>query len=359
MLHTLAAWTHDLSPFLVRFTESVGIRWYGLAYVLGFLIAWAWLAALARRRLILLKPEDIPDVILAQVIGVMVGGRLGYILLYDQSLLGFQSSFPWWKAINITTGGMASHGGIAGIILASLWCARHFKVPALHVLDAVASVAPAGVILGRLANFINAELLGKIVAAPGQPAPWWSVRYPTELIDRPTDAQLVRFAERFNVPPGQPLGPHLHDAIDRLRAGSQHVRAQLEPLLHARHPSQIYQALAEGLVTLLVVWFVWRKPRRPGVIAATFAISYALARIATDFVRLPDAQFAVGRPLGLTRGQWFSAATLILAIAVLAYAATRNTAPYLGGWHAHARAKPRHPAPTDADSSAADQPGPH
>lgn len=332
---------HDLSPFAWRFTENFGIRWYGIAYVLGFIIAWLWLRSLAKRKLILLKPEDIPDVILAQVIGVMLGGRIGYILFYDPALLvGFHRSFPFWDAINITTGGMASHGGMIGILIASWWCSRRFRVPILHVLDCVGAVAPAGAFLGRIANFVNGELLGKIVAGPGEPAPWWSVRFPTELLDRPNPTQLRRFTEVFKVPPGEPLRPSIQHALDQLHAGSADVRAKLEPLLYARHPSQLYQAFTEGIVVLAVVWFVWRKPRRPGVIIATVLITYAIGRIATEFIRLPDTQFAVGRPLGLSRGQWFSVVMLVVGIGMLIYVRTRKNAPRIGGWMRRYRATP-------------------
>ena len=333
VFHTLAAWTHDLSPFVWRISGNFGIRWYGVAYVLGFLIAWLWLRALAKRKLILLKPEDVPDVILAQVIGVMVGGRLGYVLFYEPSLLtGFHRAFPFWDAINITNGGMASHGGMIGILLASWWAARRFKVPTLHVLDCIGSVAPAGAFLGRLANFVNGELLGKIVAPPGEPAPWWSVRFPTELVDRADPTQIRRFIETFRVPIGEDPAPYIRRVIDQINAGSADMRTAIEPLLNARHPSQLYQAFTEGIVTLVVVWFIWRKPRRPGVVIGAGLITYAIGRIATEFIRLPDAQFAVGRPLGLSRGQWFSVAMLVVGIGILIYARARKNAPLIGGW---------------------------
>ncbi len=320
MLVTLAAWVHDLDPFLWRISGSFGIRWYGVSYVLGFAIAWLWLRALARRGLILLKPEHVADVILAQVVGVMVGGRLGYVLFYQPSMLvEFEPSFPWWRALDITSGGMASHGGMLGIILASIWCARHFKVPTLHVMDCIAAVGPAGIFLGRLANFVNAELLGRVVAGPGEPAPWWAVRYPTELIDRPAPGQLRALAARLGLPPGEPVTPHVYGLIDRLRDGSEEARRILEPLLHARHPSQLYQAVAEGLVTLAVVWYVWRRPRRPGVILATFLITYGVGRVATEFIRLPDAHLAVQRIGPLSRGQWLSVVMIVAGIVLLAW----------------------------------------
>lgn len=345
----LATWLHDLDPFAWRISGGFGIRWYGISYVLGFLIAWLWLRSLAKRGLVLLKPEVIPDVILAQVIGVMVGGRLGYILFYQPSLLtGFRSSFPFWDALDITTGGMASHGGMIGILFASLWCARHYKVPALHVIDCIASVGLPGVVLGRVANFVNGELLGKVVGAPGEPGPWWAVRYPQELLDRPIPSgsplvgggmgQLDRIRIALGLRPDEPVIGHVEALIDQLRAGSEEARRILEPVLTARHPSQLYQALGEGIVTLAVVWFVWRKPRRAGVITGTFLVTYAIGRIATEFIRLPDAHLAVQRFGPFSRGQWLSVLMLVGGATLLAVVRGRDTVR-IGGWATRDRAE--------------------
>lgn len=327
MLVTLASWTHDLSPFVVRISGSLGIRWYGLAYVAGFVIAWLALKALAKRKLILIPPGAVADLILAQVIGVMVGGRIGYVLLYQPSML---VNPPWWDIFDITSGGMASHGGMVGIIVASWWAARRYKVPALHVLDCTAAASLPGVVLGRLANFINAELLGKVVAPPGEPAPWWAVRYPQELLDRPTPAQEHHIITTLGIAPENYI-PATRALIESIQRGDADALAIVEPILSARHPSQLYQAAAEGLLTLAIVILVWRKPRKPGVILATVLITYAIARVATEFIRLPDAHLAIQRFAGLSRGQWLSLVMLTAGITILALVA-RSSAQKIGGW---------------------------
>jgi phosphatidylglycerol:prolipoprotein diacylglycerol transferase len=181
MTLTLAAWLHTLSPFLVRFTDEFGIRWYGLSYLLGFLAGWAWLRYLARRGLTPLSEQRVGDAMVALVLGVVLGGRLGYCLFYQPSLLTeLSGDFPFWGVLRLTQGGMSSHGGMLGVAVAAWWISRgvrdaqgqvRFRAPLLHVFDLVALAATPGLLFGRLANFINGELLGKIVANPESPPP--------------------------------------------------------------------------------------------------------------------------------------------------------------------------------------------
>ena len=125
-----AAFLHTIDPFLFQFAPGVGVRWYGVAYLAGFVIGWWILHTLAKRRTILLTTDQIADAMLALIIGVFVGGRLGYVIFYQPSLLiTFSSSPPWWGLLAINHGGMASHGGMIGVVLASLWIARRQKVP--------------------------------------------------------------------------------------------------------------------------------------------------------------------------------------------------------------------------------------
>ncbi|GAB4522019.1 MAG: prolipoprotein diacylglyceryl transferase [Phycisphaerales bacterium] len=338
MLTALAqgAWLHDLDPVLLPLSGSLAIRWYGLAYVGGFIIAWALVKWLARRKLVEIRPEFVSDFILAAVVGVLVGGRLGYALVYGQHLFtDFSSSFPFWALLDITNGGMASHGGMVGLILASVWVARREKTSTFHVLDTLALVAGPGVVLGRIANFVNGELLGKVVAGPGEPAPWWSVRFPQELLDRPTDAQ-VAWVNTLNPMPGDPEAYEsiVNQMIVSIREGVPEVRRAVEPILHARHPSQLYQACAEGVVVFVVLWWIARRARRPGVLSAWFLIVYGVGRIATEFIRLPDA--GLGRWLGLSRGQWLSAVMVLGGVALLVFIAQRakrdRWPAAVGGW---------------------------
>lgn len=342
---TLAAWLHDLSPFIIRFSDSFGLRWYGAAYLAGFLIAYAILVRLARRGLTLIPAERVGDVMLWLVAGTLVGGRLGYVVFYQPRLaITMFDRFPWWGLLAINEGGMASHGGMIGLTLACWRISRGWKdetgrvigrAPLLHVMDMAALVAPFGIFLGRIANFVNGELLGAIVMPPGVEGPWWSVQFPQEL-DLPkgqvpalqhadTAAALHRLVAE--AAPDRPFGTGVRALLSNVKAHA----AELKPLLASRHPSQLYQAVAEGVILGSVLWIVWAKPRRPGVIAGLFFFVYGVLRILTEVWRLPDAHFEVGRPFGLSRGQWLSVAMIAVGIGFLAWA-RRSAGPKLGGW---------------------------
>lgn len=338
---TLAAWTHSLSPFAVEITPGVGLRWYGLAYLAGFAIAWALLRTLGKRGLLRIPPDKAGDVIFTLIIGVLVGGRLGYVLVYDRSLLWeFTSSPPWWGVLAINRGGMASHGAFVGLVAAAWWVARTNKTPTTHVLDALALVGLPGVLLGRLANFVNGELLGRIVAQPGEPAPWWAVRFPSELLEghAPTltgeqEARLFALLQR--VAPGEPYSAAARILIRDIQNGAAQLTSELSPLLSARHPSQLYQAAVEGLLVPLALWALWRQPRRPGFIAGWFFVLYGIGRIATEIWRLPDAQLAQrtlgATPLGLSYGQWLSIGMVFAGTLMLIIVSRQRREP-IGGW---------------------------
>ncbi len=336
-MRTLAAWVHDISPFVWRISGDFGLRWYGLSYLLGFALAWLLMWWMAKRRICLIPVDRVPDAMLMLAFGVLAGGRLGYAIVYDPTLFGFSSSPPWWRLLAINEGGMASHGGMIGVVLASWWIARRMNAPLPHVLDTVAAIAPPGLMFGRIANFVNGELLGKIVAGRGEPAPWWSVKYPQELLSptlpppwAPGDAD--RFGELCErVAPGAPLDKAIPAVISAVQHGAADVKAELAPLLTARHPSQLYQALAEGPILFMALWLIWAKPRKPGVIGAWFLIVYGALRIVTEVWRLPDDHLKVARPMGLSRGQWLSAAMIVAGVISLAFVVRRKVAP-MGGW---------------------------
>lgn len=354
---TLAAWVHDLSPFALRISGDFGIRWYGLSYVLGFVCAWMLMTWLAKRGRIAIPAHRVADAMLWMVLGVVVGGRLGYVLIYEPALLAhFESAPPYWGLLQLNRGGMAFHGGLVGVGLACWRVSRGFRSPAgrvegrcevLHVCDVLAFVCTIGLGLGRIANFVNGELLGKIIAPPGQPAPWWSVRFPQELLLPPStgpahkpvlsDAQLQGLEDVIakHVPGATYSEAGLVRLIDKLQDApanvSRTISGDLAPFLSARHPSQLYQAFLEGVVLTIIVWWVGMKPRAAGVVMGTFFISYGVLRVIAEFFRLPDAQFAVGRPLGLSRGQWLSAIMVVVGFAVLMLA-RRSTARTWRGW---------------------------
>ncbi len=368
---TDAAWLHDLSPWVWRISGDVGIRWYGLAYVMGFVIAYALFRWLAGRGATLVPRERVLDAIMLGIVGVVVGGRLGYVLVYDQSLLGFTDSFPFWNVLALNRGGMASHGGMLGVIVAAWRISRGFRddagtvvgrCPPLHVMDVLAMICPFGLLLGRVANFVNAELLGAIVARPGEPAPWWSVRFSQELTQFPpeylpqSDEQWVQIQqlavtqldanEQALLLDDEAFDAVMYEAYERLieavQRGNSAVSERIEPLISARAPSQLLQALAEGLILAGVLWFIARKPRVPGVVGAWFLITYGALRIATEFVRLPDA--GLGRTLGMSRGQWLSVLMIGAGFVVLAWVIKRG-GERVGGW-----LSPAQPAPDPGSS---------
>lgn len=352
---TLASWLHTLDPVIVHITDSLAIRWYGVSYLAGFATAYLILRGLAGRGLIQIPPHRVADALMWFIGLTLLGGRLGYILFYQPSLLWtFFDTFPWWGGVAINHGGMASHGAMAGLIIAAWrvargWPDEHGRVEGrsstLHVMDAIALASPFGLFFGRCANFINGELLGRIVSPPGIEGPWWSVQFPHELLAGKhapalSDLQIARLQSLAETAaPGRPFNVQLEALV--ARAGA--FAGDLKPLLASRHPSQIYQAVAEGLVLGAVVWLLWARPRRPGFIVAVWLMLYGVLRILTETVRLPDAQFDVGRPLGLSRGQWLSVLMTLCGLGLLVWR-TRTPGPLLGGW-ARAGAESRTASP--------------
>ncbi|MGA1204610.1 MAG: prolipoprotein diacylglyceryl transferase [Opitutales bacterium] len=252
---TLAYWVHDLDPVIFQFTERIAIRWYGLAYVSGFLVAFGLLNLYWMKGRSALAPQMQESFAMAMIFGVVIGGRLGYFLLYEGALF-MQDPLVLFR---VWEGGMASHGGFAGVAVAGLWVARKYRLHRLHLGDLLATVTAPGLLLGRLANFINGELWGKVSDVP------WAVIFPKSA----------------------PLGMTVE-------------------LIAPRHPSQLYQAGLEGLV--LAVWLQWRfwgtsvAREKPGHLMGEFLVGYSLARWIGEFFREPDADLI----LGISRGSFYS-----------------------------------------------------
>ncbi len=331
-MSTLAVWVHDLNPFVWRISGDFGIRWYGLAYIVGFVLAYLILRRLARRGRLLMPEDAVPDLMLAVMIGTLVGGRLGYVLVYNPSLFTeFSKSPPWWGLLAINNGGMASHGGVIGIILGAWWFARRYKVPPLHAMDSLALVAPIGIFLGRIANFINGELLGRMILTPNPPA--WAIKYPQELTERRDELNSVLSIEqRIALEDLESMYGGADNLVHEVQKGNDVVTHTLAPLLSPRHPSQLYQAFFEGLLLLALLWIIWRRPRRPGVVGAWFLIIYGVGRIFTEYYRLPDAHLLSPRIMGLSRGQWLSAGMVVAGAVALGVILTLKRGEPVGGW---------------------------
>jgi phosphatidylglycerol:prolipoprotein diacylglycerol transferase len=259
----LAYWTHDLSPFLVRFGENFGVRWYGLAYLAGFVGAGWLLKRYHQAGRSTLNMNAVLDLMTALVVGVMVGGRLGYFLLYQPAVFASDPLI----LLRVWEGGMSSHGGMLGVAVALWWFARRRAESMLQVADLVITTVPLGLFFGRMANFINGELWGKVADVP------WAVIFP----------------------------------------------ASPSPLL-PRHPSQLYEALLEGLVLLIYLqWRFWRTDaarRQPGRITGEFLIAYSVGRAVCEIYREPDATLI----LGLSRGTFYSLFLIAAGVALIACA---------------------------------------
>ncbi len=252
----------DISPEI--FTISIGefefaLRWYAMAYIVGIVLAWQISVAAVRRPQLWpsgaapLAPEKIEDLVSWLVLGIILGGRLGYALFYQPA---YYLDNPF-QVLRIWDGGMSFHGGLIGVILAAYLYFRKWNVPILSGSDMIAMGVPVGLLLGRIANFINAELWGRPTDVP------WAVAFPGWA------AQNC----------GQPVGE-----------------------LCGRHPSQLYEAGLEGLVLglILLVMVFWRRAlKRPGRVTGVFFLGYGAARCFVEMFRQPDAQFQTPtNPLG-------------------------------------------------------------
>ncbi|MFN9068724.1 MAG: prolipoprotein diacylglyceryl transferase, partial [Bdellovibrionales bacterium] len=326
----ILAMVHSLSPFVIQFSENFGVRWYGLSYLVGFLFAYLVISWLVEKQNAGLNRALVGDYITTAAIGTLVGGRLGYCVFYSPDLFfKFKSDFPFWGVLAVNEGGMASHGGIIGIILASLYFARKYRFNSLYSLDLAAVAGPMGVFFGRIANFINGELVGR-------PAPEgfkFGVKFPQDLWTWPATEpsrvhELADAAQAAGIPRESWLSwsdqlsnpqfrQQIYDGISQMiheiQKGNESVKSAVEPLLILRHPSQLYAAFGEGLLIFLVLFFLWRRPRKPGFMAASFICLYACNRIITEMFRTPDAHIGF-QWLDLTRGQWLSIAMLSIGL---------------------------------------------
>ena len=257
-----------INPVLIHL-GPLAVRWYALAYIVGILAGWIYARAIIRSDRLWsgaapLTALDFDDFIIWVTLGIVLGGRTGYVLFYNLPLFAEQPL----QILALWNGGMSFHGGVLGCIIAIVLFALHRRIPILSLGDVTTAVAPIGLFLGRIANFINGELWG-----------------------RPTD---VPWAMVF--PNGGPL---------------------------PRHPSQLYEAALEGIVLFAMLNLLVRfgALKRPGIVTGFFALGYGVARIVCEFFREPDAQlgFLWG---GLTMGMLLCVPLMLAGIAILAYAVT-------------------------------------
>ena len=258
----LAYWVHHLDPFLVKFPQNwpiEGIRWYGFAYFLAFWLAYLFLKHLGCKNFLKLSYEQQQSYLFALFCGVLLGGRLGYVLFYqiDYYLENCFEIFAIWH------GGMSSHGGFIGIAVALYWISKKQKYSLFSLTDLTVWLGSLGIFLGRCANFINAEVVGKTTQMP------WGVLYEGELF--------------------------------------------------ARHPSQLYEAFGEGFLIFIIASFLIFKKKmavlHPGLLSCHFLVFYGIIRCFLEIFREPDAPLICC----LSRGQFYSIFLIIIGILLKIY----------------------------------------
>ncbi len=236
---------------------SLAIRWYSLAYLLGIVAAWLLTLKMIKRYDLPLSKQQIEDAVFFTTLGIILGGRLGYVLFYG-------GDFFWHNPLQILAiwhGGMSFHGGAIGAVLGLFYTAYTRKINFWLLTDLAALFAPIGLFLGRIANFVNDELWGRVTNVP------WAVRFPSG--------------------GGLP-----------------------------RHPSQLYEAFLEGVVIFAVLNILWRMPKireKRGLVSSLFVLMYAVFRFLVEYVRQPDEQLGF-LWLGLTMGQWLSVPIFLLGV---------------------------------------------
>lgn len=238
----------SIDPIIFQ-VGPLAIRWYSLAYIGGLIFAWRYILHMAERSPDVASRKDVDDFLVWATLGVVLGGRIGYVLFYNFS---YYIENPL-LALQVWRGGMSFHGGVLGVIVAGLIFVRRRGISALRFADMVACATPIGLLLGRLANFINGELFGRVTDVP------WGMVF-----------------------------PHGGDL--------------------PRHPSQLYEAFLEGLVLFIVLYVLSRNEKlrsRTGFLTGVFLLGYSLARAFVELFRQPDAHLGV-LAAGMTMGQWLS-----------------------------------------------------
>lgn len=341
-------WVHDLDPFLIQFSDTMGIRWYGLAYVTGFICALFFMKWFSEKKISPLTVDQASDFLTSLILGVLLGGRLGYAFFYSPQLLtDFRPNFPFWGVLAVWEGGMASHGGFIGVFVACAYFAWKHRIPFPHLGDLTVVGAMVGIGLGRFANFINGELMGKI-CAPDFPL---AVKFPQDVYRwigyEPEKLEKLRKpAELLGIPPDR-FNTWIDNAgvykskfygltdsiIDKIQHGDPAMTEAMSAILDPRHPSQIYASFTEAWIPLAILMWIWRKPRKPGLIGSLFILIYGVGRIFNEQFRLPDAHIAnlAEQPLGISRGQFISLWMLILGLLFLTWSLMRKSEK-LGGW---------------------------
>ena len=329
-----ATYVHDLNPIALPIYGGLALRWYGIAYLMGFVAGFLLLRNLAQRGLWVMTPEKVGDFIAGcALFGVFLGGRLGYLFFYHLPKVGWGSlAEDPLLVFRVWEGGMASHGGILGLAVFTWVYARKQKVSWAKLADGLCVVGPLGLFFGRVANFVNGELYGRVAHGVG-----WAVKFPGTLMD----GKAPEF-DRFNEAATAALQaePKLGAAYQALEVAtnqdypyaksayfealldanrhSDKVNDAIAPYLEPRHPSQLYEGVLEGLLLFIILYVVRVKfPKAPdGLLTGLFFALYAVFRIIGEQFREPDAAM-VG---AFTKGQFLSFFMFAFAAAFFVHA---------------------------------------
>ena len=272
---------HQIDPIAVSL-GPVKVHWYGLMYLLGFVVAW-WLGRRRVRagRLPGVDENGFGDLMFYGMLGVVLGGRIGYILFYD--FAAFLAN-PL-MIVRVWEGGMSFHGGLLGVLAAVAWWSRRQRLHFFDTVDFVAPLVPAGLGFGRLGNYIGGELWGK--PTQGTAFDGWGVVFPRSLPEPFASMDAATLKAQFDA-----------GIVDTF----------------ARHPSQLYQATLEGLVMFAVLVWYSRKPRPRYAVSGVFALLYGSFRFLVEFVREPDAQLGYLAFGWVTMGQVLSMPLILLGL---------------------------------------------
>ncbi|MDR1012524.1 MAG: prolipoprotein diacylglyceryl transferase [Coxiellaceae bacterium] len=250
---------HQLNPIAINF-GMIKIYWYGISYAVGFALAWILARQRAKKYYPLWSSEIISDLIFCCALSGIIGGRLGYVLIYNAKIFLHKplAIFQIW------TGGMAFHGGIIGVIIGVWFFSRKIKTSFIQLLDFISPLVPPGIALGRIGNYINSELWGRVTTVP------WGIIFPN---------------------------------------GGE----------FPRHPSQLYESFAEGVILFIIIWIYTAKPRSKGVTASLFLFYYGILRFICEFFREPDINIGFIALNWLTMGQLLSLLVIIAGICLFLY----------------------------------------
>lgn len=296
------------------------LRWYGFSYLMGFVAGFYLLRYLSRRDLWCVEEKKISDFMaMLAIVGVFLGGRLGYVFFYMIPAEGWAKiARDPMQVLRVWDGGMASHGGILGVMIYTFYYAWKNKVPWTAVGDGICVVAPLGLMFGRIANFINGELYGRVAHGLA-----WGRQFPQSVRQEKEDVFYAVQDELFQKAPEYLESMQNPESFAAAVRESDVVKEIVGRHFSERHPSQLYEAVGEGALLFALMWYLrMRYPKAPhGMITGVFFIAYAVARVSVEQFREPDAELVFEL---ITKGQFYSLFMIVIGVAFLVAAGRRK-----------------------------------